>query len=550
MRLCSRRGGRVLLRAALAALVTSAAAHATTFVRMGERALVAASVGAVRGRVSRIESGADPDTGALYTYVWIEPAQRLFGALPAGTLVLRELGGRVRGREQRLFGAPEYEVGESVLVFVSRHRDGTLHTTGLGLGKYRIAGRAGSERALRRSSADVFDPQTGSVQPDMADDVALSDLLARVHDALAAGTAPASGHVLSRPADLRVVLEPRPAFKLLNPNVRWFEADAGMPIGYLVDATGDVTIGAPATRAAVDAGIAVWSAVPDIHIELADAGDSEPQPLSGCEDLNRIVFNDPFGEVDPPAECEGVLAVTFVCDGDETRVVNGRTYRRIHGAKTTVNDGFGACPFWTPCNVAQVVTHELGHTFGLGHSEFPIATMAARVQFDGRCAGLTSDDEAAIRFVYPLLPATPTATPTPSATVPPAPSATVTRTGTATRTGSITRTPTRTATRTRAATATRTPTPTHTRVPSRTATASPTLSASLTPSASATPSTTPSPSRSATQTSTTSPTASSSPSATASATPTPPARPDEWLASLVRAVERLRTLLAALRSGK
>src|SRR5262249_20741451 len=154
-----------------------------------------------------------------------------------------------------------------------------------------------------------------------------------------------------------------------------------------------------------------------------------------------IVFNDPFGEIDAPENCEGTLAVTFVCDGDETRVVNGRTYRRIHGAKTTLNDGFGDCPFWTACNVAQIVTHALGHTFGLGHSEFPMATMAAKADFDGRCAGLTSDDEAAIRFVYPLLPtasATPTTTPTPTSTVPPPPSRSPTRTGTATRTGTVT----------------------------------------------------------------------------------------------------------------
>src|SRR5262245_677125 len=103
MTVCWRRGGLVLLRVALAVLITGATAHATTFVRMGARALVAASGGAVRGRVSGIGSAADPATGALYTYVSIEPTERLFGALPAGTLVLRELGGRVGGREQRVF---------------------------------------------------------------------------------------------------------------------------------------------------------------------------------------------------------------------------------------------------------------------------------------------------------------------------------------------------------------------------------------------------------------------------------------------------------------
>src|SRR5512145_2671001 len=118
-----------LLTAALAVCGASAAARATTVVPMRARELVASSIGAVRGRVTRIETADDPDRGAIHTYIWIEPAERIFGALPAGPLVLRELGGRVRGRAQWIFGSPEYRVGESVLVFLSRHADGSLHTT-------------------------------------------------------------------------------------------------------------------------------------------------------------------------------------------------------------------------------------------------------------------------------------------------------------------------------------------------------------------------------------------------------------------------------------
>jgi len=567
------RHARVLLCGAVASLVATSPAWATTLVPMGARALVASSVGAVRGRVTQIETGADPVSGAIYTYVTIAPTERVFGDLPDGPLVLRELGGRSAGRAQWLFGSPEYRLGESVLVFLSRHRDGALRTTGLALGKYRLDDRG---RAVRRFGANVavFDRRTGLVRDHPADEVVkLPTLLAGVRAALQEGARPATttAPVVGRPAEYeRIALEPRAAFVLFNPLVRWFEPDDGQPIGYLIDATGDATLGPDVSRQAVHEGMAVWSAVPNASIELQDVGDSVPAPFAGCPDENRIVFNDPFGELDPPKECEGVLGIGGVCDADETRVVNGKTFRRIISGKVTFNDGWGDCPMWTACNFAEIATHELGHSVGIGHSTVMSATMATRAHFDGRCAGLTDDDRAALAFMYPLPPtpsATPTVTGVPTPTPTPPPTATVTSTGTVTRTPSITQTPTRTLSpsRTRVPTRTRTPTvtttptrtltptrtPSVTRTPVATATFSPsatptvsrtrTASATATASRSATPSASPRPS--ATATASASPTNTTNPSVTP--TPSPVPRPGDWLDALISALRRLLSTLGS-----
>ena len=542
MRLHSPRLVLGLLCGAAAALDLGAVARATTFVSMRTPALVAASIGAVRGRVTAIDSAVDPSSGWIYTYVSIAPSARLFGAFPAGTVVLRELGGRAGGREQWVVGSPEYRVGESVLVFLSRHADGALRTTALSMGKFSLEKRGGVTRAVRHFGAGtaMLDRRTGALEQPAPDDVMpLSDLLAAVHGSVVAGIGASPVHVLNRPSEMQqLALQPRPAFILFNPAVRWFEADAGIPIGYMVDSTGDLTLGPAASRGAVDAAMAVWTGVANASIELQDAGDAMPAPLGGCPDENRIVFNDPFEDIDAPQDCQGALAVTLVCDGDETDMVNSTTFRRILAAKITFNDGFGSCPFWTACNLGEIATHELGHSVGLAHSNFASATMAEKAHFDGRCAGITADDANALAFVYPL---SPTLTPTPTVTPTSASTATMTRTGT------ITRTPTRTLTPSRTRTSSATATPSRTRIMSRTPSGTVTATASATPTASATasitrtatasrtPSPSPSPSRTASSTATAAPTF----------TPTPPRRPADWLASLVQALQRLIALLSS-----
>src|SRR4030095_7439655 len=82
---------------------------------------------------------------------------------------------------EHIFGSPDYQVGEHVLVFLSRGGDGALRTTAMARGSYNMEGGAGGVLSARRtfeSEVAVLDPVTGKLEPgDKVETANLSTIL-------------------------------------------------------------------------------------------------------------------------------------------------------------------------------------------------------------------------------------------------------------------------------------------------------------------------------------------------------------------------------------
>ena len=517
------------------ALCVGPVAEATTVVLMDERQLTEQAVVVVIGRVTRIQTAEDTTTGAIHTFVFLDPSDVLAGHLPDGEVVLREAGGDLPQRSERIFGSPEYTVGEEVLVFIDQNPDGTLRTASMAMGKYTIGqnpdGVAIATRRLGNNVA-VLHPASGELDVNpVPETLPLDELTAHIRAAAPDGGAHGGTAIEPSPPTLNDLAPESETFTFLNPGSpsRWFEPDGGIAVEYFIDSTGDAKLGPSASRTAVDTALAAWTGISTASLQLADGGLTQPAPYAGCSGGNRIVFNDPWNEISNPVNCGGILAIGGYCRSGETRTVNGTTFFRIVIGKVTFNNGFTSCPGWNQCNLAEVAAHEIGHTIGLGHSDDVAATMAATAHFDGRCAGLEQDDVDALDFIYPLAgPSfTPTSTRTPTLPQPPSPTGTWTSTPAPTSTRTATRSPTVTSTPSHTRTPTPSPTASITRSPTSTATITLTPLPAATPTDTSlpTPTSTPTDTRTATLPPTASPTRTPTSTATITLTPLPTATP-------------------------
>jgi len=140
---------RTGLAAAVLACLLAPLAVATVLVAMDIEDMAAVAPVVVVGEVNRVEADWNPQKTKIYTQVLITPEEVLKGPRQLGTVKLKLLGGRVGDVVADMIGAPRFEEGERVLVFLEPRKDGDGYLTlGMYQGKYKVFNAPGTGEEL------------------------------------------------------------------------------------------------------------------------------------------------------------------------------------------------------------------------------------------------------------------------------------------------------------------------------------------------------------------------------------------------------------------
>lgn len=189
------------------------------------------------------------------------------------------------------------------------------------------------------------------------------------------------------------------AFELLSPPRKWFTGAGGdTPVSLLVYTGGESSVGdADNGVTAVKNASEVWE--DHVSVNLLAMGDTN-QNVIGRDGQNTVSFEDP-GKI-----VRNALAVTITgwYDAGQTEQTNGIDFVRIDESDISFSKrtdfttaAVGGCS--GEHDIVAVMTHEVGHFLGLGHSANGAALMAPSI---AAChfKPLNSDDIDGVNTIY------------------------------------------------------------------------------------------------------------------------------------------------------
>lgn len=414
---------RIALNRSLLIVLSSLAAAAspgaaTSYVAMSDAVLADRASLIVEGRVVSRENAPQwlrPSTDYL-----IEIDRVVKGDPSGSTLLVRVLGGeRPDGMALKIFGAADFREGERALLFLDQRADGSHRIVQFMLGAFHrveVGNRAywlrnlAETREVRRRADGELESVPG------ADTPRLAGRFSAWLEERARGATPRPDYTPRLEAgELGRLTD---AFKLTTGstglNLRWFEFDAGQPVGWRSLASGQP--GVPGGgHGELERGLSAWNADSSSNVFYRyDGTTATSGGLESSDGVNSLKFD---VEQDEAFDCSsgGTLAVGGPWfNSAQRRAYKGRQVHPIVEADIETNKGI-ECVFSRQIAsrkssyAEELFGHELGHTLGLGHSSeaenegnavLRDALMYYSIHGDGRGARLNSDDRAGLQQLY------------------------------------------------------------------------------------------------------------------------------------------------------
>lgn len=384
-------------------ILLSSTLSATTIVPVRTDELATRADAIVHGVV--VSTSVVPDAeGRPETVTVIAPMEVVKGVVP-DTLVLRQLGGRMPdGTFFQLWGRPEYEPGREVVVFAIARPDGDWQTAELLLGKFSVEQDEAGDLFAVPEAARAH-PGVAIRRPERADDAASESVSFDAPRRLAAfiqfvrdpqGAEPPTGAPpLGR---LRPVIHPEfdgvsARWGNIGSLWRWSNGAAGQ---WKLDGTANVTGGGTAEA---QNSTATWDNEPNSTINYTISS-------TGTNPLHLNALSSPCGW----STCMsggGVIGCGGPSGGG-THAWRSESWATITGGEVWLRS-YCTTNLFDSVTTQAVITHELGHTLGLGHSDQDVnvhdicrgdeslAQMRSSVQHR---TTLGTDDADAVRWLY------------------------------------------------------------------------------------------------------------------------------------------------------
>jgi hypothetical protein len=340
-----------------------------------------ASTLVVRGRVSGVSSQWDPAINALYTYATIDVTETWKGTAES-RIVVKLLGGRTRDLEFRVEGQARLDLHDDAILWLEvRPRDGTLYPAGLAQGVWKVSS------GILGAVAAQYDAY-GRVRDEMSLE-ALREI----------ASASATTDVAFTAVPVEFVENPYTFFPSDGPPGRWHEADFGTAVA--VDYQPPPG-GLGGGLAELDAAVALWNGS-GMSFQIQRGSSRNARCIGTFEGDGRIsvAFNDPCGEISDSGTIVGLAGLYMT---PVLRNAGGVTFQKIIQGSAVLNNSAGAFALLSQRGCFQdALAHNLGHTIGLGHSTQGSAMMWPDPQpgCGAGPSGLTSDDTAGVRAIYP-----------------------------------------------------------------------------------------------------------------------------------------------------